>query len=121
MLSVQILKDEDEQQYYLCYSKKQFFKITNGKVTEYGINGFGGIPIVECPNNHDRLSDVEIAITLFDAINKYQSDRLNGVEQFVQAFMKFKNCDVDENEFLKRVKLGAISVKRYWKWLSVRC
>lgn len=39
MLSVQILKDEDEQQYYLCYSKKQFFKITNGKVTEYGING----------------------------------------------------------------------------------
>lgn len=104
MLSVQILKDEDEQQYYLCYSKKQFFKITNGKVTEYGINGFGGIPIVECPNNHDRLSDVEIAITLFDAINKYQSDRLNGVEQFVQAFMKFKNCEVDENEFLKMVR-----------------
>lgn len=111
MLSVQILKDEDEQQYYLCYSKNQFFKITNGKVTEYGINGFGGIPIVECPNNHDRLSDVEIAITLFDAINKYQSDRLNGVEQFVQSFMKFKNCEVDKNEFLEMVKLGAISVK----------
>lgn len=111
MLSVQILKDEDEQQYYLCYSKNQFFEIKNGKVTNYGINGFGGIPIVECPNNHDRLSDVEIAITLFDAINKYQSDRLNGVEQFVQAFMKFKNCEIDENEFLKMVKLGAISVK----------
>ncbi len=25
--------------------------------------------------------------------------------------MKFKNCEVDENEFLKMVKLGAISVK----------
>lgn len=111
MLSVQILKDEENQQYYLCYSSNQYFKIKNGQVTVSGINGFGGIPIIEYPNNHDRLSDVEIAITAFDAINKYQSDRLNGVEQFVQAFMKFKNCEVDENEFLKMVKLGAISVK----------
>ena len=111
MLSVQILKDEENQQYYLCYSSNQYFEIKNGQVTVSGINGFDGIPIVEYPNNHDRLSDVEIAITAFDAINKYQSDRLNGVEQFVQAFMKFKNCEVTENEFLKMVKLGAISVK----------
>ena len=111
MLSVQILKDEDNQQYYQCYSSRQYFKIQNGAVTESGINGFGGIPIVEYPNNHDRLSDIEIAITMYDAINKYQSDRLNGVEQFVQALMKFKNCEIDEQEFLKMIKLGAVSVK----------
>lgn len=111
MLSVQILKDEENQQYYLCYSSKLYFEIKNGQITKSGINGFDGIPIIEYPNNHDRLSDVEIAITMYDAINKYQSDRLNGVEQFVQAFMKFKNCEVTEDEFLKMVKLGAISVK----------
>lgn len=111
MLSVQILKDEDNQQYYQCYSSRQYFKIQNGAVTESGINGFGGIPIIEYPNNHDRLSDIEIAITMYDAINKYQSDRLNGVEQFVQALMKFKNCEIDEAEFVKMVKLGAVSVK----------
>lgn len=111
MLSVHTLKDEENQQYYLCFSSKQYFEIRNGKITDSGINGMSGIPIIEYPNNHDRLSDVEIAITMYDAINKYQSDRLNGVEQFVQAFMKFKNCEVDENEFLKMVKLGAISVK----------
>lgn len=111
MLSVQILKDEEEQQYYLCYSANQYFVIQNGTVKEYGINGFGGIPIIEYPNNHDRLSDIEIAATAFDAINKYQSDRLNGVEQFVQALMKFKNCEIDEQEFLKMIKLGAVSVK----------
>lgn len=111
MLSVQILKDEDNQQYYQCYSSRQYFKIQNGAVTESGINGFGGIPIIEYPNNHDRLSDIEIAITMYDAINKYQSDRLNGVEQFVQALMKFKNCEIDEAEFIKMVKLGAVSVK----------
>lgn len=111
MLSVQILKDEDNQQYYQCYSSRQYFKIQNGAVTESGINGFGGIPIIEYPNNHDRLSDIEIAITMYDAINKYQSDRLNGVEQFVQALMKFKNCEIDEPEFVKMIKLGAVSVK----------
>ena len=111
MLSVQILKDENNQQYYQCYSSRQYFKIQNGEVTESGINGFGGIPIIEYPNNHDRLSDIEIAITMYDAINKYQSDRLNGVEQFVQALMKFKNCEIDEAEFVKMVKLGAVSVK----------
>lgn len=111
MLSVQILKDDDNQQYYQCYSSRQYFKIQNGAVTESGINGFGGIPIIEYPNNHDRLSDIEIAITMYDAINKYQSDRLNGVEQFVQALMKFKNCEIDEAEFVKMVKLGAVSVK----------
>lgn len=111
MLSVQILKDEDNQQYYQCYSSRQYFKIQNGAVTESGINGFGGIPIIEYPNNHDRLSDIEIAITMYDAINKYQSDRLNGVEQFVQALMKFKNCEIDEAEFVKMIKLGAVSVK----------
>lgn len=111
MLSVQILKYEDNQQYYQCYSSRQYFKIQNGAVTESGINGFGGIPIIEYPNNHDRLSDIEIAITMYDAINKYQSDRLNGVEQFVQALMKFKNCEIDEAEFVKMIKLGAVSVK----------
>jgi SPP1 family phage portal protein len=111
MLSVQILKDEDNQQYYLCYSSKLYFKIQNGNIVKSGINGFDGIPIIEYPNNHDRISDIEIAITMFDAINKYQSDRLNGVEQFVQALMKFKNCEIDEQEFMKMVKFGAVSVK----------
>lgn len=111
MLSVQILKDEDNETYYQCFSKKQYFIIKNGQIIDSGINGFDEIPIVEYPNNHERLSDVEIAITLFDTINNMQSNRMDGVEQFVQAFMKFKNCEIDENEFLKMAKIGAVSVK----------
>ena len=111
MLSVQTLKDEDNQQYYRCYSDQQYYIISNGKLKDSGVNGYFCNPIVEYPNNHDRLSDIEIAITMFDTINNMQSNRMDGIEQFVQAFMKFKNCEVDESEFLKMVKLGAISVK----------
>lgn len=111
MLSIQCLKDERDEQYYQCFSDTQYFIIKNSKVTEYGANGFGGIPIVEYPNNPDRLSDIEIVITLLDQINKMQSDRMNGIEQFIQAFMLFKNCEIDEKEFLRMCDLGAVQVK----------
>ncbi len=105
------MKDDENKQYYQCYSKNQYFIIKNGKIVNSGLSGFGGIPIVEYPNNQDRLSDIEIAITMFDTINTMQSNRMDSIEQFVQAFMKFKNCEIDENAFLDMVKLGAISVK----------
>lgn len=111
MLSVQQLRDDNGEQYFQCYSEDSYFVIKNGKVVEHGINGLGGIPIVEYPNNPDRLSDIEIVITCLDQLNKMQSDRMNGIEQFIQAFMLFKNCEIDENKFIKMCQLGAIQVK----------
>ena len=111
MLSIQQLKDENEEQYYLCFSEDKYFIIKNGQITKAGINGFGGIPITEYPNNPDRLSDIEIVITALDQINKMQSDRMNGIEQFVQAFMLFKNCEINKDEFIEMSQLGAIQVK----------
>lgn len=111
MLSIQQLKDENEQQYYLCFSEDKYFIIKNGRITDNNINGFGGIPIIEYPNNPDRLSDIEIVITALDQMNKMQSDRMNGIEQFVQAFMLFKNCEISKDEFIEMSQLGAIQVK----------
>jgi hypothetical protein len=54
---------------------------------------------------------VEITITMQDAINTIQSNRVDGVEQFVQAFIKFVNCEIDDNTFIKMCKIGALSVK----------
>lgn len=111
MLSIQQLKDEQDQQYFQCFSDTEYFTIKNGRITDSGLNGFGGIPIAEYPNNPDRLSDVEIVITMLDQINKMQSDRMNGIEQFVQAFMLFKNCEINKDQFVEMCQLGAIQVK----------
>lgn len=48
---------------------------------------------------------------MLDALNKVQSNRMDGIEQFVQAFMKFVNCEIDEDDFLKMCQLGAIKIK----------
>lgn len=103
--------NEKDEEYWLCTTKSQTFEIKAGKLEKTGINGHGRILLVEYPNNVRRLSDVEIVITMLDAINKIQSNRIDGIEQFVQAFIKFVNCEIDEATFLKMCKIGALKVK----------
>lgn len=103
--------DKDGVNQYNCYTKNLYFEIKDGKITRNGINGIGLIPIIEYPKNERRIGALEIVITMLDAINTIQSNRLDGIEQFVQSFMKFVNCDIDEDTFLSMVKLGAIKIK----------
>lgn len=102
--------DEKDEEYWLCTTPKRVFKIKNGKIESNTYNGHGRILLVEYPNNIRRLSDVEIVITMLDAINKIQSNRIDGIEQFVQAFIKFVNYEIDETTFLNMCKIGALKV-----------
>lgn len=122
MMAVQELKDADNHTYYLCFTDTHEFKIQNSKLIPYGVdeNGtivksklhaFGGIPIVEIPNNQSRISDIELVIDILDALNNMQSNRMDAIEQFVQSWVKFVNCDVDEETFQKMKTAGALVVK----------
>nr|DAY87857.1 MAG TPA: Portal [Caudoviricetes sp.] len=111
MLSVQELKDENGNWYKLAFSDTTSYKIQDGKLIESKLHTYGGIPIVEFPNNHERISDIELVIGMLDAINNMQSNRMDGVEQFVQYWIKFVNCQIDETEFEKMKKSHALTVK----------
>lgn len=121
LLAVQELKDLDGEQYYLCFSDTHEYKIKRGKLLSYigndgnevysKVHAFGGIPIVEYPNNQDRLSDIELVIDILDAINNMQSNRMDAVEQFVQSWVKFINCEVDPETFSQMKMMGALVVK----------
>lgn len=122
LLSVQEFKDENGEWYRQCFSDTHEYEIRNGKLslldtTEIGepiysrLHAFGGIPIVEKPNNQDRISDIELVITMLDAINNMQSNRMDAIEQFVQSWVKFVNCDIDEETFKKMKLQGALVVK----------
>lgn len=111
MLAVQELKDEEGQWYKLCFSENMEFKIKNSKLIYAKLHAFGDIPIVEYPNNAERISDIELVIDILDAMNNMQSNRMDAIEQFVQSWVKFVNCDVDEEQFQKMKMLGALVVK----------
>lgn len=111
MLSVQMLKDINGESYKLCFSENMQFKIQNSKVVDARLHAFGSIPIIEYPNNWERISDIELVISLLDAINGMQSDRLDSIDQFVSSWLKFVNCEIDEEQFRKMKMSGALVVK----------
>lgn len=122
MLSVQQLKDEEGQIYYQCFSATHEFRIQNstlmpltmtdnGEVVYSRLHTFGEIPIVEYPNNQNRMSDIELVITMLDAVNNMQSNRMDSIEQFVASFIKFVNCDIDKKLFDEMKESGALVVK----------
>lgn len=113
LMSVSICEDENGDTVYYCTTKGYVYYVQNDHVVaeKSSVNGHGRILLVEFPNNPRRLSDVEIITTMQDALNEVQSNRLDGVAQFVQAFIKFVNCEIDEKTFIKMCKIGALTVK----------
>ena len=110
MLGVKYNTDEFGQKTFSAYSDSLYFAIKDGKVLEVAPNGLGE-PIIEYPANNARLGAFEIVLPLLDAINNIESNRMDGIEQFVQAFVKFINCDITKEDFEALKDLGAIKVK----------
>lgn len=56
------------------------------------------MPIVEKRLNPNRMGYVALLASLQDAINKLQSARLDGVENFIESLMVFINCQPPTDE-----------------------
>ena len=61
-------------------------------------NPLGRVPIIEYYYNSVQMGSFEAVVPLLDAINALQSDRLDGVDQFIQSLLVFYNCELGEDE-----------------------
>lgn len=112
MLAVQVKKTIDNNEMYVAYSRNTEYTLDYSlNVIDEKLHAFADIPIIEVPNNWERISDIEIVIDLLDATNNLQSNRMDAVEQFVQSWVKFVNCEVDEDAFTAMKEMGALVVK----------
>ena len=111
MLGVKYNTDDFGTKTFSVYSDRLYFEIRDGKVLKMAANTLGAVSIVEYPANNARLGAFEIVLPLLDAINNIESNRMDGIEQFVQAFVKFINCDITKEDFEALKDLGAIKVK----------
>ena len=62
---------------------------------------FGAVPMLEFKNNNERQGDFEQTISLIDAYNLLQSDRVNDKEQFVEAFLFLTGIELDSQQAKK--------------------
>lgn len=115
MMGVRIIyheKNAGEFERWLCgYTRTHYFEVKDHSIIKWERHLFDDIPIFEYRLNMSRMGSFEPAIPLLDAINNIMSNRVDGLEQFVQSFLKFKNCDVDDGVVAKIGELGAIFIK----------
>ena len=94
-----------------AYTDKLFFEVVGGVIVKTKSHTYKRIPLVEYPLNEERIGDFEQVIDLLDSINKVASNRLDGLEEFIQALMVFKNVDIKDDDVKKLKELGAIKIK----------
>lgn len=118
VMGVKYVTDEKGSVTYSCYTKTEYFEIVESKqnftgslVTKHEGHILGDIPIVEYPLNIGRIGAFEQVMPLLDAINLTDSNRLDGVEQFIQALLLFHNVDISSDDYGKLREEGAIKFK----------
>ena len=111
MMGVKYNIDEQGFKTYSVYTDSVCITLYGEEIKSVVPHGLGCVPIFEYPANNARLGAFEIVLPLLDAINNIESNRMDGVEQFIQSFIKFVNCDIDEEKFKALKDLGGIKIK----------
>lgn len=107
----------DDEIEFNVYSHNSYWLLDGGKQGDTPIikstanNGLGMLPIVEYPANPSRLGGFETVISLIDSLNNIVSNRVDGIEQFIQSIMWFNNCDIDKEQFADLIEQGGIKTK----------
>lgn len=110
VMGVKVVRRKLSGDIYCCWTDREYFEIRNGKIENHEGHVLGDVPIIEYPANNARLGAFEIVIDLIDALNDVASNRLDGVEQFIQALMLFKGVDITAEDFADLKEQGALKV-----------
>ena len=87
-----IYVDKEIKRTYKSYSKSL------QQVGKDEPHAFGDVPLICYKNNPEYMGDFEPVISLIDAYNLLQSDRINDKEQLVDAILLFYGVDFDEEQ-----------------------
>ena len=61
-------------------------------------NIIGEIPIIEYRYNSTNMASFEPVVGLLDELNNVLSNRIDGVEQFIQSLLVLTNCEINDED-----------------------
>lgn len=110
VMSIQevVIDSEEDIRRFCIYTPHEYFEVEDGKIVKQEPHILGTIPIIEYPANNTRIGAFELVLQLLDAINLATSNRLDGIEQFIQSFMKFINVRIDKEKYEQLKEEGAL-------------
>lgn len=110
VMAVKSVSLENGSVLHSIYTDDLYYEVMDGAILKKENHSLGRIPIIEYPANSARLGAFEIVLPLLDAINEVSSNRMDGVEQFIQALLMFKGVDIEGEEFDLLKEKGGIKV-----------
>lgn len=97
MLGVSYSTDSSGNVTFTAYTEDRVYTIEKGTgAFTSEPNPLEDIPIIEYPANSARLGAFEVCITILNAINELDSNRLDSVQQFVESLLVVYNAEFDE-------------------------
>ena len=80
------------------------------KIIKKTVHNFGMVTLIEYPCNSVYMGAFEVVLPLLDAYNSCLSNRLDGIDQFIQAIMVFEGVDITREQFMELKDLGALKI-----------
>lgn len=108
--------DVDYTQLFCVYTEDSYYEIPNtvvgsGVTPERKPNPIGLVPIVEYQANLARRGRLEPVIPIMDALNILASNRMDGIEQFIQSILLIRNVDLSGEDVEKLSQFGAVKYR----------
>ena len=104
--------DEEGKPYQCVYTREWYFEIAGGEIKKQEARTIPYIPIIEYTNNDARMGAFEVVLPLLNAINTVESNRVDSIQDFVNAFDVFQNCELEAGQYAELSKGGmAIQIK----------
>lgn len=80
------------------------YVVTASSLQEVEENALGHIPIIEYRYNSVNMGAFESVLPLLDALSDIQSNRADGIAQFVQSIIVAVNCQFEEGTTANKIK-----------------
>lgn len=105
VMGVKFIVKENGATIYSVYSKDRYYEIEDGVLKKTQAHALGEVPIFEYPANEARLGSFEIVLSLLDAINELESNRMDDVVQCVNSFLALIGAGIDDETAKKLEEL----------------
>lgn len=120
MAGVVLQVDENNERFATVYTENRVFTVKGETVTEDGVletadgqkygHIMGGVPLVEYVNNEARMGAFEPVISILNNINLLESNAVDSVQDFVNGFDVFQNCEIEDGTY-GQLSIGGQAVK----------
>lgn len=110
LAGVILQEDENGKTYADVYTDTMHYVLKDGKIAESYPTVYNGVPLVEYVNNEPRMGAFEAVISILNSINTLESDAVDSVEDFVNGFDVFQNCDIEDGTY-SSLSIGGKAVK----------